>query len=156
MKDYDIKVRGRNEIDFFGTDNDTIVVPSNVKLDTDRDNADIDIKAGEKAVIGIPNVAEHVELDIMDSKVSIKDLSFEKLEIDAKGNIEITIDNVSGPIDINMVSGQAVLKVPAGYSFRTNREGKNNFIECDIPQDISSGNVIELNGKDSSLKIINK
>ena len=154
MKDYDIKVRGRCEITFFGTDNDTIIVPSNVKFDSDRDSADIDIEAGSNVTIGIPCEAEHVELDVMDSNISIKDLSFEKLEIDAKGRIEVKIENVKGPIDINMVSGEAVLKVPEGYSFRTNREGKNNFIECSIPQDISTDNVIELNLKNSVLKIV--
>ena len=43
MKDYDIKIKKAAEATLFATDNDTIVVPSKVKFDTDRDQADIDI-----------------------------------------------------------------------------------------------------------------
>ena len=50
MKDYDIKIKKATEVTFYGTENDTIVVPSKVRFDTDRDYADIDIEGVENAI----------------------------------------------------------------------------------------------------------
>lgn len=153
MKDYDIKIKKAAEVTFYGTENDTIVVPSKVRFDTDRNHADIDIEGVEKAIVGIPPKADHIELFVEDAEVSIKGLSFERMEIDAEGRITIRLDSVKGNIDINMVKGEAELFVPSDYSFTTRCEGKNNEIDCEIERDPEAENVIELNGKNSKLTI---
>ena len=156
MKDYDIKIRNNSEIKIYGTSDNTITIPCEVKIDTDRNHADIDIVKETNAVIGLPSQVEHVELNIEDAKVKLEGIDFGQFEIDAKGSVEIDITNLSGCIDINMVGGMAVLKVPDDYRFNTRCEGKGNEIECSLPTDDASANVIELNGKNSKLIIESK
>ncbi len=155
MKDYDIKIKKAAEVTLYATDNDTIVVPSKVKFDTDRDQADIDIEGVEKALVGIPPMAGNVEVFIENAVMYLKGISFERLEIDAEGKIQIVADQIDGNIDINMLKGEAELIVPEGFVFATRCEGKNNEIRCEIPTDPSAKNTIELNGKNSVLTIRN-
>ena len=155
MKDYDIKIKGSCAVKVFGTKDDTIVVPSDVKLDSDRNRADIDIKDVSDVKIGIPGEAEKIELNITDSTMKISDLSFEEFEIDAKGEITVELSGTEGPVDINMIGGKATLIVPEGFSFFTVNKGKNNTIECALSETPGSNNKIELNGKDSTLIIKN-
>ena len=155
MKDYDIKIKKASEITLYATDNDTIVVPSKVKFDTDRDSCDIDIEGVEKALVGIPPMAENVELFIENTTLNLKGISFSRLEIDAEGKITIIADRIDGNIDINMLKGEAELIVPEGFVFNTRCEGKNNEIICEIPTDPNAKNTIELNGKNSVLTIRN-
>ena len=153
MKDYDIKIRNNSEIRIYGTKDNTIVFPADVKLDADHNQADIDILQNTNAVIGLPGKAEHVELNIEDAKLKLEGVVFERCEIDAKGVIEVDIEGASGMIDINMVGGTATLYVPSGYSYRTKCEGKGNDIVCEAIEDPTSATVIELNGKNSTLTI---
>ena len=153
MKDYDIKIRNNSDIRVYGTKDNTIVFPVDVKLDADHDQADVDILKNTNAVIGLPSQVEHVELNIEDAKLKLEDVVFDRCEIDAKGVIEVDITNVTGSIDINMVGGAATLLVPADYSFRTRCEGKGNQIVCEAAEDAAAANVIELNGKNSTLTI---
>ena len=155
MKDYDIKIKKASEVTLYATDNDTIVVPSKVKFDTDRDSADIDIEDVEKALVGIPPMADHIELFIENATLNLKGISFERMEIDAEGRITIIADQINGNIDINMLKGEAELVIPEGFSFNARCEGKNNEIRCEIPEDPNAKNTIELNGKNSVLTIRN-
>ena len=156
MKDYDINIKGSCDVKVFGTKDNTIVVPSDVKLDSDRNKADIDIKDVSDVKIGIPENAEKIELKIADSKISVTDLSFENLEIDGKGDITIEVDGTNGPIDINMIGGTATLIVPEDFSFFTETKGNNNRIDSSLLEDHTSANKIELNGKDTTLVIKQK
>lgn len=153
MKDFDINIKNASEVTLFGTKDHTMVVPDQVKFDSDRNRADIDIKDLASVKIGIPEQAEKVELNIADSKIFVSGLTFERLEIDAKGSIAIDIDGTRGPVDINMVEGSAELIVHKGFRFCTRIKGSNNAIECDLAEDHNSENVIEINGKNSILKI---
>lgn len=153
MKDYDIKIKKADEVTIYGTDNDTIVVPSQVTFETNRDQAEIDIDGVAKALIGIPPKAGHIELFIENSVLNLKGLSFDRMEIDGEGKLYIALDEADGSIDVNMIKGTAELIVPSGFSFATRCEGKNNVIDCKIPTDPSAKNVIELNGKNSVLTI---
>ena len=153
MKDYDIKIKNAKTVTLYGTENDTIVVPSKARIDTDRDQADIDIEGVENTIVGIPPKAGHIELFIEDTVLDLKGISFERIEIDGSGKIVIRLDSIEGNIDINMIRGEAELTVPSGYSFVTRCEGKNNEIDCDIDQDPDAKNVIEFNGKNSKLTI---
>ena len=153
MKDYEINIKNAKEVTIFATDNDTIVVPSKVTFESGHDQAEIHIDGVENATIGIPPEADHIELSVENATVNVKGISFSRIEIDGKGKLLINTDTLSGNIDINMIRGEAELTVPAGYSFATRCEGKNNEIDCDIDQDPDAGNVIEFNGKNSKLTI---
>lgn len=153
MKDYDIRIRKANEVTLFATDNDTIVVPSKVKFDTDHDQADIDINGVDEVVVGIPPMAGNIEVFVENTTLNLKGISFERLEIDGEGSIRIVADRIDGNIDINLIKGEAELIVPEGFAFNTRCEGKNNEIRCDIPQDPNAKNTIELNGRNCVLTI---
>ena len=153
MNDFDIKIKGNCEAKIFGTGDETMVIPCKAKIDTARDTVDITTDFNE-VKIGIPACAEKVEIAADNSDITIESLKFETLEIDAKDKILIRLKGTEGKTDINMIGGEATLIVPEGYSFTTSVKGKNNKIECDLPQDELAANKIELNGKDSVLKIV--
>lgn len=157
MKDYDIKIKNANEVRIYGTDNDTIVVPSKVRFDTARGHADIDIKDVSDVQIGLPDKAEKIELNISSASLSVEGISFEKMEIDAKGDIKVAVDGLSGKLDINMIGGTCELLVPADFKFSTRCEGRDNSIECTgVAATEGASNIIELNGKNSTLRITAK
>ena len=156
MTDYDITIKTSSEVTLYGTEDDTIVVPSTVRFDTDRKKADIDIDSDSAVRVGIPKNAEHIEISIKGGVLNMSNLVFEKAEIDAKNDVRVTLDGTEGAVDINILDGKAELAVPAGFKFDTKCEGKNNNIECDIATTSETSNVIELNGKNSVLKIIEK
>jgi len=156
MKDYDIKIKNGREITFFGTSDDTIVVPSSVKFDTDCKRADIEINEETTVKIGIPNVADHIELDVAGARLIIKDLTFDRMEIDAKGQITVQTENIRGSIDINMIGGTAELIVDGNYKFDKVVKGRNNNIETSIATSAEAPYKVELNGKESVLKITRK
>ena len=154
MKDYDIKIKKAEEVTIYGTDNDTIVVPSQVVFE--RNQAEIDIDGVAKALIGIPPKADHIELFIENSVLNLQGISFNRMEIDGEGKLYIALEDADGSIDVNMIHGEAELIVPSDFVFTTRCEGKNNVIDCKSPTDPSAKNVIELNGKNSVLTIRNK
>jgi len=155
MKDYEIKIENANEVILYATDNDTIVVPSSVHFETDRDQAEINIDGVENVLIGIPPKAGHIELFIKDSRLQMKGISFERMEIDGDGKLSILADHVDGNIDVNLLKSEAELIVSSDYVFTTRTEGKNNEIDCQAKTDPNAKNVIELNGKNSKLTIRN-
>ena len=153
MNDFDIKIKGNCEATIFGTGDETMVIPCNAKIDTARDKGDITTDAKE-VKIGLPSCSEKVEIAAEASDITIDSLEFETLEIDAKEKITIRLIDTEGKIDINMIGGEATLIVPEGYSFTTSNTGRNNKILCDLSQDVTSKNIVEFGGKESSLKII--
>lgn len=153
MKDFDIKIKGKAIVTLYGTDNGTIVIPAECKIDNSGRSCDIDIKGSTDVAIGIPNVLSGIELAIEDSEVTITNISYESLEIDVKGNVKITAGDVNGKLDINMRNGEAELVLPESYSFRTLNEGRGTSINNLRTEDPSSTNIIEINGKDSVLNI---
>ena len=156
MVDYDIKIREAGKITLYGTADNTIVVPSNVKFDTDRRKADIEVDSNAVVKVGIPDKAEKVELEAKNAEVVLKDLTFENLEMDCKGTMVIDVENISGSLEINLVGGEAVLKVPQGFAFRVVNKGRSTTVDCGVETDDGAENIVEFNGKDSSLKIVQK
>ena len=154
MKDFDIKIKGSCEARIFGTGDETMVFPCTAKIDTARDKGDITTDA-KNVKIGLPSCAEKVEIAAGASDITIESLEFETLEIDAKEKVTIRLIDTKGKIDINMIGGKATLIVPEGFSFFTVNKGKNNSIECALPETPGFNNKIELNGKDSTLIIKN-
>ena len=153
MKDFDIKIEKNSIVTIFGTEDDTIVIPAEAKIDPSRSKFDISL--GDKATkFGIPQNSEKIEINADGSNITVENVSFERLEIDAKGSVLVKLDGTIGPVDISMAGGEATLIVNEDFSFTTDLKGKNNKIECDIEEDTTSENVIQLNGKDSILKIV--
>ena len=152
MRDFDIKIEKNSIVTIFGTEDDTIVIPAEAKIDPSRSKFDISL--GDKATkFGIPHDSEKIEINADGSNITVENVSFERLEIDGEGSIRIFADRIDGNIDINMLKGEAVLIVPEGFVFNTRCEGKNNEIICEIETDPNAKNTIELNGKNSVLTI---
>ena len=95
MKDFDIKIKGNCEARIFGTGDETMVLPSNAKIDTARDKGDITTDAKE-VKIGLPSCSEKVEIAAEASDITIESLEFETLEIDAKEKITIRLIDTEG------------------------------------------------------------
>ena len=153
MKDYEITIKKASEVTIFATDNDTLVFPSKVTFESSHNAAEILIDGLENTTIGIPPQADHIELSVENATVNLKGISYSRIEIDGKGKLRINTDTLSGNIDINMISGEAELIVPADAKFSTRSEGKNNTINCPVPTDPNAQVTIELNGKNSTLSI---
>ena len=137
MKDFDIKVPDNCKVTLFGTDNGTIVVPASVIFDSDRGQADI-------------------EINLACSSLTLRNLAYERIEIDCRESAQIDIEDAAGAMDINIMNGQVTLMVPAGYEFTTRNEGRDTSMEYNIPTTANARNVIELNGKNSVLSIVNR
>lgn len=153
MRDFDIKTERNSELWIFGTKDDTIVIPCDAKADPSRSKFDIKLDK-DMHKLGLPLRSEKIEVCAEGGEITVEGISFERLEIDAKDHIVLNLEDTTGPVDINMTGGEATLCIRAGFSFKTVISGKNNRIECDLPQDENSANIIELNGKDSCLKIV--
>ena len=104
-------------------------------------------------------VCEKVEFDGKVQKVFI-DSAESTLEIDCNLDMELSINNLKGALEINQISSTSRLTVPKEFSFRSVLKGISNSIsyECDgdIAEDFSdpdSENIIELNGIKSELVI---
>ena len=68
----------------------------------------------------------------------------------------VETENIRGNIDINMAGGKAELIVDGNYRFDKVVKGRNNNIETDIEASPEAPFKVELNGKDSVLKITAK
>ncbi|MBR1797874.1 MAG: DUF4097 family beta strand repeat protein [Clostridiales bacterium] len=152
MKDFDIKVKGNSNVTLFGTEDNTIVIPADCSIDNSGRSCDIKVE-GAEVRIGVPASIAHIELTIADSEVKLHGISFDHIEIDASGSITVNTDTLGRKLDINMSNGQADLELPKNASFKTRNEGKNNTINTELKEDVSSINVIEINGKNSVLNI---
>lgn len=155
MKDYEISIKNTKGLTLYSTDNDTLAVPSSADIETDKNNTEIKIKDVETAVVGLPPEAGHIELSIQDASLTVKGISFERMEIDGKGKLVISLDDVSGSIDVNLIDSSAEMTVPSSFIFKARIEGKNNTIDCQAKEDAAAENVIELNGRNSTLLIRN-
>lgn len=153
MKDYDIKIEGATKITVYGTNDDTVLFPASAKIDTDRNKFDVDVEGVAEVRIGIPCACEKLEIACGNATLTVRDLTFEDLEIDGKGDLKIAVSNIRGAVQINLLKGTAALTVPEDYSFRTFNKGRGCRIDNSIAEDPSSENSIELNGKDSVLTI---
>ena len=80
-------------------------------------------------------------------------LKFEEFEIDGNDDLSIGASGIEGSLEINLIGSAAELRVPSGYAFRVKNAGRGCRIEGDFAETPDSGNVIELNGKDSTLTI---
>ena len=158
MTDIEIKIKGKCSFVLEGTKDDTVTFPQSAKISSNKYDTDIEFDANDvngMTKLIIPEKSEKIELAVDDGSVLIlKNLNSERIEVDAKGTVEITIMNIVAALDVNMIGGEATLYVPSDMKVSCKSEGKGNFIETSgiIPSE-NSDVKIELNGRDSVLKI---
>lgn len=150
-----------------------------IKFDNLYNKLDIDIKNKNKikGTINIylpPKYINDIELNSKIKKLSINDLEIEKLEYDgnlkylnvknSKGKIvlnvttsdvEVTYDKLDGILEINTVNSTSRVEIPKETEYKTILKGiKNQFVDAKNNEDAT--NIIELNGINSKLIIIEK
>lgn len=141
---------------------------------------DIDIKSKKQVQDIVINMylpekyIEEIELNSKIKKLNISNLDLNKLEYDGdlkylnvrnskgtivlnttKCDIEANYDKLDGSLEVNTINSTARLEIPKNTVYKTILKGiKNEFINAVNTED--SKNVIELNGMNSKLIVIEK
>lgn len=151
-----------------------------VKFDNLYNRLDIDIKEKEQIKDVSINIylpqkyIDEIELNSKIKELNIYDLDFRKLEYDgdlkylnvkkskgrivlntSKCDIEASYDKLDGILEVNTINSVARVEIPKGTEYKTILKGiKNEFVDAINTE--NSNNVIELNGVNSKLLIIEK
>ena len=151
-----------------------------VKFDNLYNRLDIDIKEKEQIKDVSINIylpqkyIDEIELNSKIKELNISDLDFRKLEYDgdlkylnvkkskgrivlntSKCDIEANYDKLDGILEVNTINSVARVEIPKGTEYKTILKGiKNEFVDAINTE--NSNNVIELNGVNSKLLIIEK
>ena len=151
-----------------------------IKFDNLYNKLDIDIKNNKKCEkikinIYLPQkYIEDIELNAKVKTINIFDLELEKLEYDgslkyinikntkgrivlnaSKCDIEANYDKLDGILEVNTINSTARIEIPKGTEYKTILKGaKNKFIDAKDVEE--SNNIIELNGLNSKLIVIEK
>lgn len=151
-----------------------------VKFDNLYNRLDIDIKEKEQIKDVSINIylpqkyIDEIELNSKIKELNISDLDFRKLEYDgdlkylnvkkskgrivlntSKCDIEASYDKLDGILEVNTINSVARVEIPKGTEYKTILKGiKNEFVDAINTE--NSNNVIELNGVNSKLLIIEK
>ena len=151
-----------------------------IKFDDLYNKLDIDIKNSKIIDNIILNIylpekyIEDIELNTKIKTLNISNIEISKLEFDgelkyinvknSKGkvvlnttrcDIEADYDKLDGELEVNIVNSTARVQIPKGSKYKTILKGKKNqFINENVSEDAT--NIIELNGLNSKLIIIEK
>lgn len=151
-----------------------------IKFDELYNKLDIDIKNSKIIDNIILNIylpekyIEDIELNTKIKTLNISNIEISKLEFDgelkyinvknSKGkvvlnttrcDIEADYDKLDGELEVNIVNSTARVQIPKGSKYKTILKGKKNqFINENVSEDAT--NIIELNGLNSKLIIIEK
>lgn len=151
-----------------------------ISFDDLYNNLDIDIKSKKQAQDIVINMylpekyIDEIELDSKMKKLNISNLDLNKLEYDGdlkylnvrnskgtivlnttKCDVEANYDKLEGSLEVNTVNSTARVELPKNTEYKTILKGiKNEFVNAVNTED--SKNVIELNGMNSKLIIIEK
>lgn len=152
-----------------------------IKFDDLYNKLDIDIKNNKKEVEDISinmylpeKYIEEIELNSKIKTLNISNLELEKIEYDGtlkyinvkntkgkivlnttKCDIEANYDKLDGTLEVNIINSTARVAIPKETEYKTILKGvKNKFIDSTNTEE--SNNVIELNGINSKLIIIEK
>lgn len=151
-----------------------------IKFDNLYNKLDIDITGKKQVQDMVVNMylpekyIEEIELNSKIKTLNIVDLSLDKLEYDGdlkylnvrnskgrivlnttKCDIEANYDKFEGELEVNTINSTARVEIPKGTEYKTLLKGiKNKFVDAINTED--SKNVIELNGMNSKLIIIEK
>ena len=155
MKDFDIVVKGNLALTVNGADG-YIRIPEKTKLDVARDRADLTLDAadcGSEALIEVPTNSEHIEIKCDSSRIDIRNISFDEFEIDSKGDVDVNIEAIKGELSINLIDSTATVTVPAEMRFNVVNKGKCNTVTYAGATYNDADLTIEINGKNSELRI---
>ena len=151
-----------------------------IKFDELYNKLDIDIKNSKIIDNIILNIylpekyIEDIELNTKIKTLNISNIEISKLEFDgelkyinvknSKGkvvlnttrcDIEADYDKLDGELEVNIINSTARVQIPKGSKYKTILKGKKNqFINENVSEDAT--NIIELNGLNSKLIIIEK
>ena len=151
-----------------------------IKFDDLYNKLDIDIKEKKEVQDVVMNLyfpekyIDDIELNSKLKQLNISNLEIEKLEYDgsliylnvknAKGkivlnttkcDIEAKYDKLEGSLEVNIINSTARVELPKGTTYKTILKGfKNKFVDSVDTEE--SKNIIELNGANSKLIVIEK
>lgn len=173
-------VEEKVKIELISNIEDNLVEAYKIKMDNLYNKLDIDIKS-KKDVEDIcinmylpEKYIEEIELNSKIKTLNISNLELEKIEYDGtlkyinvnntkgkvvlnttKCDIEANYDKLDGTLEVNIINSTARVVIPKGTEYKTILKGvKNQFIDSINTEE--SNNVIELNGINSKLIIIEK
>ena len=168
------------KIELLSNTEENIAEAYKVKFDDLYNKLDIDIKSKKEIDDLTINMylpekyIEEIELKSKMKTLNISNLELEKLEYDGtlkyinvkntkgkivlnttKCDIEADYDKLDGILEVNIINSTARVQIPKGTDYKTILKGaKNQFIDAFETED--SKNIIELNGMNSKLIIIEK
>lgn len=180
----DLKLKPSNDdtviVDVSSNEEENLSELYKVIFDNKYDNLDIDIKNKKpnsdlSIVISLPEkYIEEIELNIKSKYLFINDLTIERLEYDGelkylnvnnskgrielnttRSDVEVRYNKFDGALEVNTINSVARVEIPKGTKYQTILEGRlNSFIDATNTENAS--NIIELNGLNSKLIIIEK
>ena len=180
-KNYELNLKSNNEekikIELLSNE-DKIEERYKIIFDDSYNNIDINIKSkSDKDIINLyipEKYIDDIELNSKSKIFNISNLQYNKIEYDgelkylnvnnSKGNlvlntskcdVEANYDKFDGRLEINLINSVARVTLPKDSEYKTIKEGiKNEFIDSKNIEE--SENIIELNGLNSKLIIIEK
>ena len=166
------------KIELLSNEEENIAEIYKIKFDELYNKIDIDIKAKQPVQDIIVNMylpekyIEDIELNSKIKTLNISNIELNKLEYDgdlkylnvrkskgiivlntSKCDIEANYDKLFGTLEVNTINSTARVELPRGSEYKTILKGiKNQFVDAVNVEE--SDNVIELNGMNSKLIII--
>lgn len=183
-KIYELNIKPNNEekvkVEIISDEEEKITEMFKIKFDDLYDKLDINIKGKSKVEDIVINLyipqkyIDEIELDSKIKALSIFELELNKLEYDgelkylnvnnSKGRIvlnttrcdvEANYDKFDGILEVNTINSTARVELPKDTKYKTVLKGfRNKFIDANSNDD--STNIIELNGANSKLIIIER
>ncbi len=168
------------KIELYSDEEERLSEKYKIKFDNLYDRLDIDIKGKSDFQDIVMNLyipekyINELELNSKMKILNIYDLEFHKLEYDGKlkyaniknskgkivlnttkCDVEVNYDKLDGSLEVNIMNSTARVELPKDSKYKTVLKGlKNKFIDSNSEED--SDNIIELNGANSKLIIIEK
>lgn len=168
------------KIELLSNEEENLSETFKIKFDNLYNKLDIDINSKRQVQDIIINMylpekyISDIELNSKIKLLNISNLEFNKIEYDGdlkylnvrnskgkivlnttKCDIEANYDKLEGTLEVNTINSTARVEIPKGTEYKTILKGiKNEFVDAVNTKD--SNNVIELNGINSKLIIIEK
>ena len=166
------------KIELLSNEEEFLADSFNIKFDDLYNNLDIDIKSKQQVQDVSINMylpekyIEDIELNSKIKTLNISNIELNKLEYDgdlkylnvrkskgiivlntSKCDVEANYDKLDGTLEVNTINSTARVELPRGSEYKTILKGiKNRFV--DAVNVVESDNVIELNGVNSKLIVI--
>ena len=183
-KIYELNIKPNNEekvkIELFSDEEENLRELYKIKIDNIFDRMDIDIKGKSEYQDIVVNIyipskyIDEIELNSKMKTLNIIDLDVVHLEYDGelkylnvnnskgkivlnttKSDVEVNYDKLDGLLEVNTINSTARVELPKDTKYKTVLKGiHNKFIDANSIDDAT--NIIELNGANSKLIIIEK